>query len=343
MQGNEKRYLLATLALLILLFVAGFTSAEKNVVLSVDGKTSRVKTNAQDVIGFLRQHGITFKDQDLVFPPPSCSIEGGSHIIVRHATPVTIELDGKKKSVFSLAPTVGETVSEAGIKLGIADQIIPGPEVRITKKLLIEITKATSNLDANRVSVPHQTIAKEDSSLLQGRVVVVQEGKEGVAVQVFDVKSLGGKEVERKLHSQRVVCASVDEIIRVGTRKEIYRGRRAKLTRIAAASTPRAIASQGVGNSPGGGRTMVLKGTAYSPGPHSGGYGTASGRRAEYGVVAVDPRVIPLGTKLYVEGYGDAIAADTGGAIKGNRIDLCYNSEAQCQAFGRRDVVVHVK
>ena len=69
---------------------------------------------------------------------------------------------------------------------------------------------------------------------------------------------------------------------------------------------------------------------------------TASGMAAAVGRVAVDPRVIPLGTRLYIEGYGYAVAADTGGAIKGNRIDLYMDSESACNSFGRRNVTVHV-
>ncbi len=87
---------------------------------------------------------------------------------------------------------------------------------------------------------------------------------------------------------------------------------------------------------------MVMIATAYTPG-HGCGTITATGMRARYGVVAVDPRVIPLGTHLYIEGYGEAIAADTGSAIKGVRIDLCFDSLAQARAFGRRKVVVHIK
>ncbi|WP_286977476.1 3D domain-containing protein, partial [Candidatus Aquicultor secundus] len=68
----------------------------------------------------------------------------------------------------------------------------------------------------------------------------------------------------------------------------------------------------------------------------------ANGMKARKGVVAVDPRVIPLGTRLYIEGYGEAIAADTGGAIKGNRIDLCYNTPGECFDFGRRSVKVSI-
>jgi len=93
------------------------------------------------------------------------------------------------------------------------------------------------------------------------------------------------------------------------------------------------------------GRIMEMEATAYDPSPGSnGGYGgrTATGMRAEYGCIAVDPRVIPLGTLLYVEGYGFGIASDTGGAIHGHRIDLCYASAGQANNFGRRRVRVHI-
>jgi 3D (Asp-Asp-Asp) domain-containing protein len=69
---------------------------------------------------------------------------------------------------------------------------------------------------------------------------------------------------------------------------------------------------------------------------------TATGIPATYGVVAVDPRVIPLGTRLFIEGYGTAIAADTGGSIVGNRIDLCMDSYQRAILWGRQPVKVYV-
>lgn len=69
---------------------------------------------------------------------------------------------------------------------------------------------------------------------------------------------------------------------------------------------------------------------------------TASGIPVRNGVVAVDPRVIPLGTLIYIDGYGRFLAADTGGAIKGNRLDIWYGSCAQARKFGRRNVQVGI-
>ena len=87
---------------------------------------------------------------------------------------------------------------------------------------------------------------------------------------------------------------------------------------------------------------MSMEATAYLPTDGSGAGITATGIRATYGVVAVDPRVIPLGTKVYIPGYGVALAADTGGAIKGYKIDLCMESYSECMRFGRRNVTVYV-
>lgn len=87
---------------------------------------------------------------------------------------------------------------------------------------------------------------------------------------------------------------------------------------------------------------MSMEATAYLP-SDGGGYGiTATGIPATYGVAAVDPAVIPLGSRLYIPGYGEAIAADTGGAIYGYRIDLCMESYSEAMNFGRRNVTVYV-
>jgi 3D (Asp-Asp-Asp) domain-containing protein len=76
---------------------------------------------------------------------------------------------------------------------------------------------------------------------------------------------------------------------------------------------------------------------------YSGGGSTATGHEVRWGVVAVDPKVIPLGSQLYVDGYGEAVALDTGGAIKGNRVDLYMNTEEAAQSWGVRSVIVYVK
>ena len=87
---------------------------------------------------------------------------------------------------------------------------------------------------------------------------------------------------------------------------------------------------------------ITMEATAYLPTDGSAEGITATGIRATYGIVAVDPDIIPLGTELYIPGYGHALAADTGGAIYGDRIDLCMEGYDEAMAFGRRDVDVYI-
>ena len=113
--------------------------------------------------------------------------------------------------------------------------------------------------------------------------------------------------------------------------------------RVVAVGTRALIASRGAF---AGREYMVFEATAYYPGPNNygGGVGprTAIGMIAQRGVVAVDPSVIPLGTHLYIEGYGYAVAGDTGGSIQGRRVDLCYNTYDEAIRFGRQSVRVFI-
>ena len=87
----------------------------------------------------------------------------------------------------------------------------------------------------------------------------------------------------------------------------------------------------------------TFEATAYTDNVQSQGKWvgqTATGRKPQVGVIAVDPKVIPLNTKLYVEGYGEAVAGDVGGAIKGKRVDLFHNTQSECKSFGRRKVKI---
>jgi 3D (Asp-Asp-Asp) domain-containing protein len=82
--------------------------------------------------------------------------------------------------------------------------------------------------------------------------------------------------------------------------------------------------------------------TAYTAGCYGCSGITASGVRAGFGIIAVDPSVIPLGTKVFIPGYGRAVAGDTGGAIQGHRVDLGFDSESAAIQFGRRPVTIYV-
>ena len=164
-----------------------------------------------------------------------------------------------------------------------------------------------------REPIPYSTSRKATSQLRSGASRTVQNGVNGEKEVVFKVTDRpDGVELRREKVSERIIKRPVNEIVQEGQR----------------ATLP----SRGYFS---GRRMLTMIPTTYDP-YNCGGDGrglTRTGLKARFGVVAVDPRFIPLGTRLYVEGYGYAIAADTGGAIKGNRIDLCVDSKHQARGI----------
>ena len=139
----------------------------------------------------------------------------------------------------------------------------------------------------------------------------------------MEIVRFGGEIVEETVQEEVVLEAPVTEIKLVGKQNTIidtYSGKMYEYTKV-----------------------LSMNATAYHHGPNDPWYNkTASGLPTFRGVVAVDKNVIPLGTILYVEGYGIAVAADVGGAIKGNKIDLYKDSYSEAMAFGRQTKTVYI-
>jgi 3D (Asp-Asp-Asp) domain-containing protein len=169
-------------------------------------------------------------------------------------------------------------------------------------------------------SIPSHVTYQFSRGVGAGRLVKAQDGKPGTVKRTYRIILRDGKSVGKELIKEE----------RSEAKDTLYLMGRAGF------QTSRGSWS----------RTKVIEmvATAYTDSPSENGGWTraANGMDLKYGIVAIDPRVIPIGTKLFVEGYGFAYAADTGGAIKGNRIDLCLPSFDACSAWGRRRVKVHV-
>jgi 3D (Asp-Asp-Asp) domain-containing protein len=174
-----------------------------------------------------------------------------------------------------------------------------------------------------REPIPYPTLRKATSQLRSGTYRTVQEGTNGEKEVVYRVYSRAdGVELRREIVSTHVITKPVAEIIEEGRSMQ--------------------LPSRGYFS---GRRIVTMVATVYDPyhdGSNSHGR-TSSGLLGGYGVVAVDPHFIPIGTRLYVEGYGYAIAADTGGAIKGNRIDLAIDSQHDVHGIkDMRHLRVHI-
>ncbi len=236
---------------------------------------------------------------------------------------VTIEADGAQRQVRTAQTTVGATLKEAGIEVGPKDEVFPAVNLRPFNGMKIKVVRVREVIESVTEPIAFEAVKTFTKSLRPGQVKETQAGVRGEKLVHYRVRYEDGKQVSRIPISSIVTRKPINRVVSIGSRGH-YTSRGEFRTR----------------------RVLSMIATAYDPSPRSCG-GSADGRtacglRAGYGVVAVDPKVIPLGSKLYIEGYGYAIAGDRGRSIIGNRIDLGFNSYYEAMRFGRKRVIVHV-
>jgi len=175
-------------------------------------------------------------------------------------------------------------------------------------------------------AIAPQTLHRFTSSLAVGQVKVIAPGRPGRREVRRLYAQRGGGPVHSTLLSSRVVSATKSRVVAEGI-----------------GSSPLGeFEARGISRMTYVAREAIqMVATAYTADCAGCGGTTATGRRAGHGIVAVDPRVIPLGTHLYIPGYGIAVAGDTGGAIVGDRIDLGFDSLREALLFGRRSITVY--
>ena len=228
------------------------------------------------------------------------------------------------RPVCAHGPTVADALTEAGITLDHPDRTQPSPATPITSGMTIVVTRVRLSLENKRQPIPYKTVFKMSRDVPAGRIQTGHGGVSGELTRTYLVGYVNNHMTARKLVKTVVTRPAQDQETLAGIR-----------TREARALPSRAGTYQRM-------RCIDMTATGYSPYEGSGAGLCATGMRAGYGVVAVDPRVVRLGTKLYVEGYGYAIAGDTGGAIKGRRIDLGHSTYREAANVGRRHVRVWV-
>ena len=184
----------------------------------------------------------------------------------------------------------------------------------------IKAITLSEKIEEQEIPELYQIIRQPDPTLEKGVEETVQAGENGLKKATVRVKFEDGVKVSADVLSEVVAVHAKPQIIRVGTRDMVDTSRGAMRFR-------------GV---------RYMEASAYLPTDGSAQGLTATGIAAGHGIVAVDPNVIPLGTQVYVPGYGMGLAADTGGAIVGDKIDLCMESASEAYRFGRRTVKVYI-
>lgn len=299
----------------------------KSVTIAVDGEELTLTVKAWTVKEALDLAGVALAEGDLVIPEASHYLREGEFIQVVRGKRVVLYVDGERLELSVPGENVRDVLVHAGVRMGSLDRVEPVRETPLENGLEITVIRVTQEEVIEEEPIPYRTQRWRDPYLTRGEQRIVREGREGLLRTVVLVTYENGEVAHRRVLSREVVVEPVDEIIGEGSREALQ-----------VLQTPTGSYRYT--------QVIELEATAYYPGPEStdqwaDGY-TYTGLRAGYGVVAVDPTVIPLGTRLYIPGYGEAIAGDIGGAIKGYRIDLGYDTYQEAINFGRRRVTAYI-
>lgn len=331
----NKKTIIAAVVILLLLSGVVFTRLQKTIVIAHDGQEIQVSTLASTVEDVLCKQNIVIGDEDKIIPKLNEKIKDGMEIIIHRAFEIKL-VDGQiEKNIFTTETNVKELINSLSIQLKEEDKIEPKLEEPIGEGQVIKITRVTREVAVETQELPFQTVFKNNSNLDKGKTQKIQEGKKGLKELKYEVLYEDGIEVEREVIEENIVENAVNEIVEKGTLVLVATSR-GDIARYSKVLTMTATAYD-----------LSFQSTGRKPGDKYYGL-TASGTRVGPGVVAVDPKVIPLGTKLYIEStdgsshYGYASAEDTGGAIKGNKIDLFFQTPQEVRKFGRRTVKVYV-
>lgn len=286
-----------------------------------------LRTRGRTVADALEAADLVLDETYDIFPSLAKPLQKQNLVEILAPSEVVVAVDGKECSGLTKGAPVRDILGSLGVELGPLDRVEPNLDVYIAEPSLLVVTRVRQEEVIEEAPIPFASREKKDPDLEKGKRKVVQQGREGIRANTVRITYEDGGLALRETVATRVVRPPQDKITAVGTKIVI-----------------RTLASP---QGPIRYREAIdMEATAYYPGPESTGQWadgfTATGVPAGYGVVAVDPRVIPLGTMLYIPGYGIAEAADVGGAIKGRRIDLCFDTYREAIHFGRQRLTVYV-
>ncbi len=281
--------------------------------IEIDGKRQTFYTPEQTVGQALERAGFEVKVSDRISLPLDAPTERGTTVVIEHARPIAITNMGKTIRTLSSAETVGEALTDAGVALQGLDYSHPTPDTPLAKlssrsdrEIKVEVFRVQEYQVLEKEFIPFETETQLVDDLEIDKTKIIQPGGFGMKVRRIRVRSIDGQEISREVE---------DEYTAIEPRNEI-KGYGKKLI-------PHTL------ETPDGTITYwrALNMYAVSYKPSSSGNFTSIGLPLRKGIVAVDTDYIAYGTRMYIPGYGFAIAGDTGGGVVGRLIDLGYSDE----------------
>ncbi|MGQ9803801.1 MAG: ubiquitin-like domain-containing protein [Anaerolineae bacterium] len=284
------------------------------VFLHENGRTFSFDTAASTVGQALEGIGLALYRADRIRPDLGQPVSAGMHIYLERSRPVTVLVDGKTIRTRTHRGGVGEVLADLGIVLVGQDYTNPPPDTPLGEETVVQVVRVAEAFVVQQEPIPYSVRWQPDPELEIDHRRLLQEGVAGVLQRRWRVRYENGAEVARTLEDEYVAVPPTEKIIGYGT-KIIVRQLETPEGTVEYWRVIRMLATSYSASTAG-----VPKNAYY--------YGrTRLGLPMQKGIVAVDPRIIPLRSRVYVPGYGIGLAGDTGGAIKGRRIDLGYDDD----------------
>lgn len=338
---NEKflksRFLFAMVIIFIHVFthIGAYAGSDNSKVTIISGDEEiTVYTDELSVKDIIKEQKIEITENDVVYPAINSEINEDQIIVITRLKKLDVTFEGKTVSYWTDAETYGDFVKKNVI--GSDEDDIYSVDLSFPLEAYgneLTITKMTYTQEYVHEEIPYTSSTVYDNSVAYGEKVLTVKGEKGSKTLIYNVVYQDGVEISREYVDETITKEPVNEVVTEGIKAINVNGEMVPYKDVITCNaTAYDLSFESCGKNPG-----------------DPGYGlTASGTYAKVGTVAVDPKVIPLGTKMYIVStdgkyvYGYCTAEDTGGAIKGNKVDLFYNTRNECLQFGRRSVNVYI-
>ncbi len=310
------------------------------VTVSADGESVALMLTGSTVQGALDEAGIVLGENDTVNFEQDEPLYNNMYIRVSRMVKITVTADGKTAEYMVSAPTVRSALKKCGILLSEDDRLNVDGKARPTEGMQVVVTRVTTEEETETVEIDYPTQYLTSDSMYEDEMEVRTPGEKGEKTVTYKVSYIAGQQESRKVISEEIIREPVPEVVVKGTK-----AREPQQPDYSTGSG--GTITDTSGNVLKYSKIMTGECTAYYADP---GAITATGAPAVRGAVAVNPSVIPYGTRMYITSpdgsivYGYGVAVDTGGAAMSGRIlaDLCYDTEAECSIIGRRNMVIYI-
>ena len=267
---------------------------------------------------------------------------GGLDIRISRSCQVTVRYHGREQQVTSQGETVEALLKRWGLQPQEGDRLSASPDTPTWDGMVIRVDQVVVRQESYTAAIPHEVVYCRDASLPQGSREVLTKGMDGELQCTAEVTYTNARETSRTVLSRTMTAAPVTEIVALGTGEAPDKP----------APNAMPLIEDGFIRLPTGevltySGTARVRATAYTHTDEGCDRITYTGTTVRVGTVAVDPRYIPYGTRMFIVSddgcyiYGLSVAEDCGGAIKRDRIDLYFPTYEECIQFGRRNCTIY--